>query len=349
MLLLRSTSGLNWECTIATITYTEPFSSSGLKGFFLFSHDLNPMTTTTQIAPKIVANLPQVGNTPLLLIKSLSTDRVRIWAKAEWQQPGGSVKARAAHAIITNAIRSGKLHKQNTLLDASSGNTAIAYATLLRHIGWKPTICLPSNASAERKNILRALGAELILTSPLEGTDGAQEVARTLHAAHPEQYYYADQYSNDANWQAHYLTTAEEIWTQTKGQITHFVAGLGTTGTFVGTGRRLKELGHIELVSLQPDHPFHPLEGWKHLATAHRPGIYDDTVADKSLIIDSSAVFDMIRFISAHEGLYISPSGAANLLGAQDVASGLRDGDIVTTLADTLDRYTEIKKEIFGI
>lgn len=307
------------------------------------------MIAQIQIAPKVISHLPPVGNTPLLLIKSLSTDRVRIWAKAEWEQPGGSVKARAAHAIISKAIRSGKLHKHNTLLDASSGNTAIAYATLLRHIGWKPTICLPSNASAERKNILRALGAELILTSPLEGTDGAQKVARELYTAHPERYYYADQYSNDANWQAHYLTTAEEIWAQTKCKVTHFVSGLGTTGTFVGTGRRLSELGEVELISLQPDHPFHPLEGWKHLATAHRPKIYDDTIADRSLVIDSSAVFDMIRSIAAHERLYISPSGAANLLGALEVASGIEDGDIVTTLADTLDRYSEIKKEIFGI
>ena len=170
-----------------------------------------------------------------------------------------------------------------------------------RHIGWKPTICLPSNASAERKNILRSLGAELILTSPLEGTDGAQDVAKELYAANPEKYYYADQYSNDANWQAHYLTTAEEIWAQTNGDITHFVAGLGTTGTFVGTGRRLKELGNVTLISLQPDHPFHPLEGWKHLATAHRPKIYDDTIADATLIIDSSAVYDMVRSIAADE------------------------------------------------
>lgn len=307
------------------------------------------MSTQIQYAPGVAASLPQVGNTPLLLIKSLSTDRVRIWAKAEWEQPGGSVKARAAHAIISKAIRSGKLHKHNSLLDASSGNTAIAYATLLKHLGWRPTICLPSNASAERKNILRSLGAELILTSPLEGTDGAQEVAKDLYAAHPDRYYYADQYSNDANWQAHYLTTAKEIWSQTKGKITHFVAGLGTTGTFVGTSRRLKELGEVQLISLQPDHPFHPLEGWKHLATAHRPKIYDDTIADRSLIVDSSAVFDMIRSIALHERLYISPSGAANLLGACEVASSVESGDIVTTLADTLDRYSEVRKEIFGI
>lgn len=307
------------------------------------------MTTQTQHIPRTSASLPQVGNTPLLLIKSLSTDKVRIWAKAEWEQPGGSVKARAAHSIISRAIRSGKLHSRNNLLDASSGNTAIAYASLLKPLGWKPTICLPSNASAERKNILRSLGAELILTSPLEGTDGAQIVAKETYAANPDKYFYADQYSNDANWQAHYLTTAEEIWTQTKGNITHFVAGLGTTGTFVGTGRRLKELGNVQLISLQPDHPFHPLEGWKHLATAHRPRIYDDTLADKSLIIDSSGVFDMIRSISIHEKLFISPSGAANLLGALEVASQIKEGDIVTTFADTLDRYQEVRKEIFGI
>jgi S-sulfo-L-cysteine synthase (O-acetyl-L-serine-dependent) len=306
------------------------------------------MTTQIQYKPSISLLLPAVGNTPLLKIRSLSTDRIRIWAKAEWEQPGGSVKARAAHAIISKAIRAGKLHSRNSLLDASSGNTAIAYATLLKSLGWTPTICLPSNASAERKNILKSLGADLILTSPLEGTDGARQIAKELYDAHPGKYYYADQYSNDANWQAHYLTTAEEIWKQTNGQVSHFVAGLGTTGTFVGTSRRLKELGDIKLIALQPDHPFHPLEGWKHLATAHWPGIYDDTLADQTLTIDSSEVFDMIRTIAFHEGLYISPSGAANLLGALKVAAQIETGDIVTTLADTLDRYQETRKEIFG-
>jgi cysteine synthase B len=307
------------------------------------------MITQIQHHPKTLIALPKVGNTPLLLINSLSTSKVRIWAKAEWAQPGGSVKARAAHAIISKAIRSGQLNSQNQLLDASSGNTAIAYATLLKPLGWKPTICLPSNASAERKNILRALGAELVLTSPLEGTDGAQEVAKDLYVRYPDRYYYADQYSNDANWQAHYFTTAEEVWTQTNGLLTHFVAGLGTTGTFTGIGRRLKELGDVRLIALQPDHPFHPLEGWKHLATAHKPRIYDDTLADQVMTIDSSGVYDMIRSIAVHERLYISPSGAANLLGAFAVASQIEEGDIVTTLADTLDRYTEVRKEIFGI
>lgn len=307
------------------------------------------MITQTGHSTKTLLGLPLIGNTPLLLMKSLSTDRVRIWAKAEWEQPGGSVKARAAHAIISNAIKSGQLNRNISLLDASSGNTAIAYATLLQHLGWKPTICLPSNASSERKALLTALGVKLILTSPLEGTDGAQEVAREIYASHPGDYFYADQYSNDANWKAHYLTTAQEIWRQTSGKITHFVAGLGTTGTFTGTGRRLKELGDVKLTALQPNSPMHGLEGWKHLNTAHIPSIYDPHLADDTLEIESDQAFKLIRFIADHEGLYISPSGAANLIGAIEVASGITDGDIVTTIADTLERYTEVNREIFGI
>ncbi len=290
-----------------------------------------------------------IGNTPLLLMKSLSSDRVRIWAKAEWEQPGGSVKARAAHGIISSAIKSGQLNRNISLLDASSGNTAIAYATLLSHLGWKPTICLPSNASTERKTLLKALGVELILTSPLEGTDGAQAVAKELFESHPGKYYYADQYSNNANWKSHYLTTAQEIWRQTHGRITHFVAGLGTTGTFTGTGRRLKELGDVKLIALQPNSPLHALEGWKHLSTAFIPAIYDPNLADEFVQVDSDQAFDLIRFIADHEGIYISPSGAANLIGSMDVASRIEDGDIVTTIADTLDRYKEVHKEIFGL
>jgi cysteine synthase B len=309
---------------------------------------IKDMTTQIRHRSSSTPVLHNVGHTPLLLIKSLSTTRVRIWAKAEWLQPGNSIKARAAHAIISNAIQSGELHQHNSLLDASSGNTAIAYATLLKPLDWKPTICLPENASAERKNILRALGAELILTSPLEGTDGAQQIAKELYDEQPERYYYADQYANKANWQAHYFSTAEEIWKQTKGKITHFVAGLGTTGTFVGTGRRLRELGQVQLIALQPDHPFHPLEGWKHLETARTPAIYDDQLADDIINIDSTTIYDLIRFIAIHENLYISPSGAANLQGALEVASGLEEGEIVTTIADTLDRYKEVYQEIFG-
>jgi len=304
---------------------------------------------TTQTLTKNIADLlPGVGNTALLLIKSLSTDCVQIWAKAEWQQPGGSIKARAAHSIISEAIRDGKLHAYNSLLDASSGNTAIAYATLLRPLGWKPTICLPSNASAERKNILKSLGAELILTSPLEGTDGAQQVARELFADSPGHFFYADQYSNAANWKAHYEHTASEIWTQTQGALTHFVAGLGTTGTFTGTGKKLKELGDVKLIALQPDQPLHPLEGWKHLETAHVPSIYNPHLPDEIKTIPTAETFAFIKYIAKQEGLYLSPSAAANLQGAVQVARDIKQGVIVTTLADTLDRYTEVKQEIFN-
>jgi len=306
------------------------------------------MTTQIQHIAPVSQGLPRVGNTPLIFIKSLSTDRVRIWAKAEWTQAGGSVKARAAHAIITKAIRRGQLNQYKSLLDASSGNTAIAYATLLKQLGWKATICLPSNASIERKNLLRILGAELILTSPLEGTDGAQQAALELYKANPEKYYYADQYSNDANWQAHYNGTAEEIWSQTNGNITHFIAGLGTTGTFTGTGKKLKELGNIRLIALQPDTPLHALEGWKHLATAKTPQIYNPHLADETHEVNSTEALKLIRFIAEHEDLYISPSGAANLLGAVDLAAKIDEGEIVTIIADSLDRYVEIRKEIFG-
>ena len=306
------------------------------------------MTTQIQSIPYQSLGLPRVGNTPLLHLKSLSTNRINIYAKAEWLQPGGSIKARAAHAIITRAIRRGQLNKYKSLLDASSGNTAIAYANLLKTLGWKPTICLPSNASSERKALLKSLGAELILTSPLEGTDGAQQVAAELYRKHPEKYFYADQYSNDENWKAHYNSTAEEIWAQTNGTITHFVAGLGTTGTFTGTGRRLKELGNINLIALQPDSPLHPLEGWKHLATAKVPSIYDDALADTIISVDADAALSLIKFVARREDLWISPSAAANLWGALQIGSTISEGTIVTTLADNLDRYAEVRKEIFG-
>lgn len=306
------------------------------------------MTSQIQYAPQISMGIPQVGNTPLLYVKSLSTDRIQIWAKAEWMQPGGSIKARAAHAIISRAIKGGQLTTYNTLLDASSGNTAIAYATLLKRLGWKATICLPSNASSERKNLLRSLGVELILTSPLEGTDGAQQVAAELSLKRGANFFYANQYANDSNWKAHYYNTAEEIWAQTQGLITHFVAGLGTTGTFMGTGKRLKEISNVKLISLQPDTPLHALEGWKHLETAKIPAIYDPHLAHESLLIDSAEAMSMIKFIAEKEDLFLSPSAAANLVGAVNVAHSITDGLIVTTLADSLERYPEVRKEIFG-
>lgn len=300
----------------------------------------------TQINTISKAQLPVVGNTPLRYFPSLSTPGIKILAKLEWLQPGGSVKARAALSIITKALRSGHLNSSNTLLDASSGNTAIAYATLLQNSGWNPVICLPENATKERIQTLQRLGAHLIFTSALEGTDGAQAVAKEIAETYPSQYYYADQYKNEANWTAHYYSTGYEIWHQTAGQITHFVAGLGTTGTFVGTGRKLKELGNVKLISLQPDHPFHTLEGWKHLETAVVPGIYDPYLADEQLTISSDAIPDMIKWVAKKEGILISPSAAGNLIGAQKVASQINKGTIVTTLADSLDRYQEFKKEL---
>jgi S-sulfo-L-cysteine synthase (O-acetyl-L-serine-dependent) len=286
----------------------------------------------------------QVGNTPLIYFDSLSTPKVKIYAKMEYYQIGQSVKARAAFNIFKAAISSGSLNNKG-LLDASSGNTAIAYAAIGAKLGVPVTICLPKNASQKRKDILKALGAEIILTSEFEGTDGAQLVAADLFEKNPDKYFYADQYGNDANWQAHYYGTAEEIWNQTKGDITHFVTGLGTTGSFVGSSRKLKELNpSIHTTALQPDSPMHFLEGWKHLETAKVPAIYTEMNLDQHLGIDSSEALNMISFISKKEGLLLSPSSCANLLGAQKVASQTEEGVIVTILPDDLQKYDEILK-----
>lgn len=290
-----------------------------------------------------------IGGTPLADFASLSSEGVRVCAKLEWHQAGSSVKARAANQIIRAAQDSGKLREGITLLDASSGNTAIAYATLLQRLHLKATICLPSNASEKRISTLRSLGADLVLTSPFEGTEGAQAVARELFMEHPERFFYADQYSNPANWQAHHFGTGREILEQTGGKVTHFVAGLGTTGTFTGTTRRLKEYHPgIQAIALQPDSPMHGLEGWKHLATASMPKIYDDTLADACLEISSEEAYEMIRYIARHEGYLLSPSAAANLVGAVNVARQLDHGVVVTVLPDSLERYDEVSEHVFG-
>jgi len=290
-----------------------------------------------------------IGNTPLVPIRSLSSERVEILAKLEWAQAGGSVKARAASRIIKTARRQGLLNAGVALLDASSGNTAIAYATLAQRLHLHTVICLPANASLKRIKTLQALGAELILTSPAEGTEGAQGVAKEIYAKSPENYFYADQYSNPANWQAHYTGTALEIISETNGSLTHFVAGLGTTGTFTGTARRLKEANRdIKVIALQPNSPMHGLEGWKHLATASVPRIYDPSLSDSVVEIDSEEAYDMIRYIRNHEGYLISPSAAANLVGARQVAKNITEGRIVTVLPDSLERYDEVSEFIFG-
>ena len=289
----------------------------------------------------------EVGNTPLLFLESLSTATVKVFAKCEWEQIGKSVKARAAFGIIEHAITTGEWQEGMHLLDASSGNTAIADASIAQRLRRPVTICLPSNATRERKDTLKALGAELILTSPLEGTEGAQAEARKLKSEHPERFYYADQYGNANNWKAHYNNTAEEIFMQTKGAITHFIAGLGTTGTFCGTAGKLKALNpNIETIALQPDSPMHGLEGWKHLETAGAPAIYTDVDQDQVREVSTSDAYSMIKQIAVEEQLFISPSSAANLVGAATLASELSFGTIVTILPDSIERYGEIQQSI---
>ncbi len=269
------------------------------------------------LTEKIKQLEPFIGNTPLFPLKNIfQKDGVEIYAKLEWQQLGGSVKARPAFNIIKQAVLSGELHPGKHLLDATSGNTGIAYAAVGAAMGIPVTLCLPENASKERKSILRAYGANLLLTSPVEGTDGAQQKAKELFAAEPEMYFYADQYTNEHNWKAHFHSTGHEIYHQTKGKATHFVAGLGTTGSFMGTGRRLKQYNpDIELVGLHPDTPMHGLEGWKHLETAIVPRFYRPDLADRQLDIDTFKAYEMIKEAARAEGLLLSPSAAANLLG----------------------------------
>jgi cysteine synthase B len=291
------------------------------------------------------ANLKErIGNTPLLRFDRLTSkpDGVQVLAKAEWANPGGSVKDRAASNIVAEALRLGKLGAGKTLLDSTSGNTGIAYAMLGAAYGIPVTLCIPSNVSAERKRILRAYGAEIVYTDPGEGSDGAIRKAREFAAAEPDKYYYADQYSNEANWRAHYAKgTADEIWRQTEGRVTHFTAMLGTSGTFVGTSRRLKELNpEIRCVSLQPDSPFHGIEGTKHMETSIIPAIYDPTIADAELGIDTEAAYAMTRLLAREEGLLVGVSAAGALTGALQIARQAATGAvIVTILPDSGDKY----------
>jgi cysteine synthase B len=290
-------------------------------------------------------NLAQrIGNTPLLRLEGLASGLkdVQILAKAEWTNPGGSVKDRAASKIVSEALRSGRLGSGKALLDSTSGNTGIAYAMLGAAYGIPITLCMPSNVSKERKRILRAYGATVIYTDPGEGSDGAIRKAQELVAAEPEKYFYADQYSNDANWRAHYANgTADEIWQQTAGRVTHFVAILGTSGTFVGTSRRLKEINSkIRCVSLQPDSPFHGIEGTKHMESSIIPKIYDSSIADAELGIETEAAYAMTRRVAREEGLLIGVSAAAALVGALQIASKADAGSIVVTIfPDSGDKY----------
>jgi cysteine synthase B len=310
----------------------------------------NIITGTSPILKaRLYALGSQIGNTPLRSFPNIfRKEHVLLFAKQEWDQLSGSVKARAAYAIFRDAIEKNLLHPGKILLDATSGNTGIAYARIGRILGIPVTLCLPENASAERKEILRSLGVELILTSRFEGTDGAQDLARSLAAQSPDRYFYADQYKNENNWKAHYEGTGPEILNALPG-ITHFITGLGTTGSFIGTGRRLKEKdSSIRLISLQPDNALHGLEGWKHLETAVVPKIYDPGLADENHEVSTEDAYRMMRTMKEKEGLIISPSSAANLFGAIRVASQLDQGVVVTLLPDNGDKYGELNKKIFA-
>ncbi len=289
----------------------------------------------------------KIGRTSVHTVRNIfKHPRITVHAKKEWEQLSGSVKARAAYNIIYAAIQSGMLNRNKTLLDATSGNTGIAYATICRELGIRVKLCLPENASTERKELLRSLGAEIIFTSKFEGTDGAQAEAREMAKKCPDLYYYADQYSNDSNWKAHYHHTALEI-IQSFPQITHFVAGLGTTGTFTGAGRKLKEYDRrIQLIGLQPDSALHGMEGWKHLETAIVPPLYDEHLADKYIELDTSEVYDMMKKALRTEGLRLSPSSAANLLGAIRVAESLESGTVITIFPDNSDKYGDLLEQL---
>jgi len=309
----------------------------------LLSRRLSPAEAASGLRGEAV--LTAIGNTPLLPLDALVRDRpcVHLLGKAEWYNPGGSVKDRAAASIVAEARRSGKLAPGKILLDSTSGNTGIAYAMLGAALGFPVTLCVPENASPERKRILQAYGANIIYTDPAEGSDGALKIARQLAERHPDLYFYADQYSNDANWRAHYETTANEIWQQTEGRITHFVAMLGTTGTFVGTTRRLKELNpKIRCVSLQPDSAFHGIEGAKHLPSAIVPRIYDSSLADENLEIATEAAHAMARRLAREQGLLVGVSAAAAVVGSLQVAERLKIDEhatIVTILCDSGEKY----------
>jgi S-sulfo-L-cysteine synthase (O-acetyl-L-serine-dependent) len=297
-----------------------------------------------------VTLLERIGNTPLLSLDRLTAHLpgIQILGKVEWANPGGSIKDRAAASIVLDAEKRGLLKFHDTqgraLLDATSGNTGIAYAMLGAALGFPVTLCVPSNVSEERKNILAAYGAHVIWTDPADGSDGAIRKARALAAAEPERYMYADQYGNEQNWKAHYRGTANEIWKQTEGLVTHFVAGLGTSGTFMGTTRRLKELNPaIQCISMQPDSPFNGFEGLKHMATAIVPPIYDAGLADANIFMQTERAYDMARELGKKDGLLVGVSAAGavatSLQIAEQEAKAGREAVIVTVLSDSADKY----------
>lgn len=290
--------------------------------------------------------LDQIGDTPLIRLSTVARafPNVEIYAKAEYFNPGGSVKDRPALNMILDGERSGKLTRDKTIIDATSGNTGIAYALIAVARGYKVKLYLPSNASPERKRILKALGAEVVLTDPAEGSDGAIRTCREEYHRRPEAYFYPDQYNNPANWLAHYESTGPEILAQTGNRVTHFVAGLGTSGTFTGVGRRLREhSAEIKLISMQPASGFHGLEGLKHMPTAIVPGIYDDSLADENIDVETEDAYRMVKRLAREEGLLVGISSGANVAAALQVASRIERGVVVTMFCDAADKYLSEK------
>ncbi|HBY63204.1 MAG TPA: cysteine synthase [Solibacterales bacterium] len=290
--------------------------------------------------------LAQIGNTPLLRLAKMDADLpgVEIYGKAEFFNPGGSVKDRPALNMILDGERTGRLNRSRVILDATSGNTGIAYAMIGASLGYRVRLCLPANASEERKRMLKAFGAETILTDPAEGSDGAIRECRKIYEADPDIYFYPDQYSNPANWKAHFETTAAEIMQQTAGRITHFVASMGTSGTFTGTTRRLKrDMPHVVCASAQPSTGFHGLEGLKHMPTAIVPAIYDESLADRNVWIETEDAYRMTRRMASEEGVLVGISAGANLHAARTLGRELAErgatGVIVTVLCDGAAKY----------
>jgi len=300
--------------------------------------------TTITARDESLSLASQIGSTPLVRLRNVVRDLprgVEIYAKAEYLNPGGSVKDRAALAMILSGERSGALRRGKTILDATSGNTGIAYAMIGAALGYPVTLALPKNASKERKQILRLYGAEVIETDAMNGTDGAQRVAKELAAKQPDKYFYPDQYNNDANWRAHYDTTAPEIWKQTNGHVTHFLAALGTTGTFTGVARRLKEFDRgITTISMQPATALHGIEGVKHMESAIVPGIYEPQMADESVEVATEDAQEMTRRLAREEGLFVGISSGANVAAALEYGKRLGPGAVVVTiLCDSGSRY----------
>ncbi len=304
---------------------------------------LRPELDRTTAAVRLPAVLESIGNTPLIELKRIGSDLepgVRLFAKAEHLNPGGSVKDRPALRMVLDGISSGQFSPDQILIDATSGNTGIAYAMIGAAMGFPVELALPENASRERKDLLRSFGARLVLTDPLEGTDGAQCVVREIVGARPDRYFYPDQYNNPGNWRAHFDGTGQEILDQTHGGVTHFVCALGTTGTFTGVTRRLKQENSASIcIAVQPDSPIHAMEGVKHLDTAARPGIFTPGLPDEIVEVDSDASVAMARRLAREEGLLVGVSAGANVLAAHEVARQLESGTVVTILCDTGTRY----------